>query len=71
MIEGAVFADQHNDVLDGGVRATVFMIVRLERAGERSSQAELNHSYRKQSCSKRMEAFRGRFLQLHAFSSIE
>jgi hypothetical protein len=36
MIEGAVFADEDDDVLDGGVRATVFMIVRLERAGERS-----------------------------------
>jgi hypothetical protein len=49
----------------------VIIIVCLERAGERTSQAELNHCYRKQCCSKRMKAFRDRFLQWHAFSSIE
>ena len=69
VIEGAIFADQHDDVLDGRAGVRFFLLMGLQRGCERAPQAELEHGHGDESNAKTMQSFCCCVLQCHAFSS--
>lgn len=56
VVESAVFADQDDDVLDGGTGAILFMLVGLQGCCKRAPQVELEHGQGDESNAQTMQS---------------
>jgi len=54
VIEGAILADDDDDVLDGS--ASIFFLAGLQRSCERASETELEHGQRDESNAQIVES---------------